>query len=154
MKKLFAFLGLAIFAFLTMAPSYNATAPACPTAACLYPGQSGLLFNAEQPAASTRSQQFLIPWSNSQPTTNLSVECIWTSNPGTFNYQIQVADTDATGNYVTIASAGTITSAPQVVGSGNYVARVDLNPFRGTYVSLWVASATANAVNTTCRLSR
>lgn len=146
-----------------MASSYNTIVPDCsaPGAAkgCLYPGQSGLFFNAEQPASGTRSQQFQIPFSNSQPYNALSIECIWATTPGAFEYDIQRADTDATGNYVTIVQPGTstaitMTTAPQANGTGNFVATVDLSPWRGSYISLYVKTQTANAVNGTCKLTR
>lgn len=158
MKKALILLGLASVFLLCGAPSYNTITPSCstpgPASACLFPGQSGFLFNAEQPTSTTRSQQFQIPYVAAQPVANLSVECIWASNPGTFEYDIQRADTDATGNYVTIQTAGAMTSAPQANGSGNYVATVDLSPWRGTYISLYVKTQTANAVNGTCKLTR
>lgn len=163
MKKLSLVLAIVIAAFVFGAPAYNVIVPGCgapgAASACLFPGQSGLLFNAEQPTSGTRSQQFQIPFAAAQPSTSLSIECIWATTPGAFEYDIQRADTDATGNYVTIVQPGsstaiTMTSAPQANGTGNFLATVDLSPWRGTYISLYVKTQTANAVNGTCKLTR
>jgi hypothetical protein len=105
------------------------------------------VITGEQPASGTFSQQFQVPVSDQQPSRNLSFTLYWPSNPGAFNIQIQDTDQDIPGNYVTIPTAGTITSAVQAPGSGNYVSRVELNPWQANFGRLYVNTQTANAVN-------
>jgi hypothetical protein len=108
----------------------------------------------EQPASGTFSQQFQIPVADQQPSRNLAFTLSWPTNPGAFNIQIQDADQDVAANYVTIPTAGTITSAAQAPGSGNYVARVELNPWQANFGRLYVNTQTANAVNMTALVCR
>jgi hypothetical protein len=112
------------------------------------------VITGEQPATGTFSQQFQVPVSDQQPSRNLSFTLSWPSNPGAFSIQIQDADQDIAANYVTIPTAGTITSAPQAPGSGNYVARVELNPWQANFGRLYVSTQTANAVNLTAMVCR
>lgn len=136
-------------ALLGLGPAYNATTP--PQA--LYPNNQIKLYNAENPATGTFSLQFEVPQTAQQPSANLSFEFAFAGNPGAFNYQIQDADTDATGNYVTLPTAGTLTSCPITAG-GAYTCRVELNPWRGEYGRIYVNTQNANAVNVTVKVSR
>lgn len=149
MKRFFGLFAVAALCIASNSTTYVNPAGAItldPGGACVYLyGSSSNV--GENPASGTFSQQVYIPTTQTQPTANLSFTFYWTSNPGAFNYQIQDADVDITGNYVTIPMAGTVTSAPQAVGSGNYVARVELNPFRGRYARIYVNTQTANSVN-------
>jgi len=151
--------GLAIFfivaaALLGLGPAYQVGKPLQlmpKTCQYLYGVVSTSGFNqsvtGEQPASGTFSQQFQIPVSDQQASRNLAFTLWWASNPGAFNIQIQDADADVAANYVTIPTAGTITSAAQAPGSGNYVARVELNPWQANFGRLYVNTQTANAVN-------
>ena len=145
--------GLAVFfvvaaALLGLGPAYNASAPMA-----LYPNNQIKLYNAEDPLTGTFSQQFLVPQTAQQPSANLSFEFAFAGNPGAFNYQIQDADTDVTGNYVTIPTAGTVTACPITAG-GAYTCRVELNPWRGEYGRIYINAQNANSVNVTVKVSR
>ena len=165
MRKRLQF-GLAVFfvvaaALLGLGPAYQTGKPVQlmpKTCQYLYGIQSTSGFNqvitGEQPASGTFSQQFQVPVSDQQPSRNLAFTLIWPSNPGAFNIQIQDADQDIAANYVTIANAGTITSATQAPGSGNYIARVELNPWQANFGRLYVNTQTANAVNLTATVCR
>lgn len=108
----------------------------------------------EQPATGTFSQQFQIPVSDQQGSRNLAFTLSWPSNPGAMNIQIQDADQDVAANYVTLPTAGTITTAVQAPGSGNFIARVELNPWQANFGRLYVQTQTANAVNLTALVCR
>ena len=101
----------------------------------------------------TFSQQFYLPTAGQGVVSAVSFELVWSGNPGAFNIQIQDADTDLTGNYVTLAVAGTITSSPQSAG-GTYVSRVELNPWRAQYGRLYVNTQAANSVSLTAKVCR
>jgi hypothetical protein len=151
MNKLFLYvIFLSAVGLATMGPAYNA-APALD----LYPGNCVVLYNAEQPLSGAFSQQFHFPASQtySPGPPAVSFELIWAANPGAFNIQIQDADTDSTGNYVTLPAAGTVTSTPQTAG-GTYTSRVELNPWRANYGRLYVQTQSANAVNLTAKACR
>lgn len=120
----------------------------------LAPKMCAQLYNAERPLTGTFSIQFNSPRSDQQPSTNLSFTLSWPTDPGAFNIQIQDADIDATGNYVTVTPVGTITSAPQAAGSGNFIARVELNPWQAQYGRLFVNTQSANVVNLTATVCR
>jgi len=143
-----AVLSVLAAAVLGLGPAYNTG-----HSLLLMPKNCQVLYNAEQPATGTFSQQFNTPVSD-QSSQHLRLTLVWPTNPGAFNIQIQDADTDTTGNYVTIATAGTITSAPQAAGGGNFVARVELNPWEANFGRLFVQTQTANAVNLTATVCR
>lgn len=146
--------GVAMFfvvaaAVLGLGPAYNTNHPLL-----LAPKTCQTLYSAEQPATGTFSIQFQVPVSDQQPSRNVSFTFSWPTTPGAFNYQIQDADQDIAGNYVTIQTAGIITSAPQAPGSGNFVARVELNPWQANFGRIWVNTQAANAVNLTAIVCR
>jgi hypothetical protein len=149
MKLPFLLVVICSLAMLCGFSAYNSVSPA-PT---LSPGESYNVFNSERPLSATYSQQLYIANSSLQPNVSISVELSWPSNPGAFNYQIQDSDTDTTDAYQTIPTSGTVTSA--VVGpSGAYYARVELSPFRGRYVRIYVNTQTANVVSGTVKVTR
>lgn len=121
----------------------------------LYPGACLTLFAATDGTpitTGTFSQQFTTTAQNAS-TVAISFEFVWSGNPGAFNLQIQDADTDATGNYVTLTSAGTITSTPLSAGNA-YVSRVELNPWRAQYGRLYMNTQPANAVTLVAKVCR
>ena len=150
MKTLASLLALFLFAALTLAPSYNAAPPPD-----VYAGSCATLFSAEQPTTGTFSQQFHVtpPESQKPAPIALSFELAFAGNPGAFNIQIQDADTDATGNYVTLPTAGTVTSCPVTAG-GSFTCRVELSPWRANFGRLYVQTQAANAVNLTAKVCR
>jgi hypothetical protein len=157
MKKLFFV--LLLFCTPVFAQYYNATCAANPAlspgqcAAVLSSGGTVVLFNGAQPGSGTRSQQFYVAPATSAPANFLAFEFSFSGNPGAFNYQIEDATTDLTGNFTTIPTAGTLTSCPVSEG-GSYVCRIEMNPFMGRYGRIYVNTATANAVAVTVTVSR
>jgi hypothetical protein len=149
MKKLLGFAALLVLGLVTLAPTYVGAGSALP----LGTNQCVNLLSAENPTSGAFSQQVYIQPSNSQPTANLSFEFRFAASPGAMNYQIQDADTDATGNYVTLPTAGTVTSCPVTAG-GSYTCRVELNPFRALYARIYTNAQNANAVNLTVQVCR
>lgn len=126
-------------------PAYNTLNP--PTA--LYPGDSGLAFNAEQPATGELSQQFAIaPYQGNSPA-SVSVEVAFAGAPGAFSLQVWEADTDILADYIEVPAAGGVTTV-----NGNNVARVDLSPFLGAFIAIACIGAAANPVNLTCKITR
>lgn len=126
-------------------PAYNTLNP--PTA--LYPGDSGLAFNAEQPATGELSQQFaLAPFQGNSPAA-VSVEIVFAANPGAFQLQVWESDTDTLNDYIEVSAAGAVTTV-----NWNFVARVDLSPFLGAFIAIACIAAAGNAVNLTCKITR
>lgn len=149
MKTVLPLLALIALGFVTLAPTYIGPGNAAP----LVPGNCISVLYNEQPPSGSFSQQVSIPTRDEQPTANLSFEFRFAGNPGAFNEQIQDADTDATGNYVTLPTAGTVTSCPVTAG-GSYTCRVELNPWRGNFARIYTDSQNANAVNLTVQVCR
>lgn len=84
------------------------------------------------------------------PAPSVSVEIRFSAAPGAFSLQVQEADTDADGFYITPTNAAyTITA----VNGTTFVARVDLSPTGGRFLRLYLASLT-NAVNISAKISR
>jgi hypothetical protein len=146
-------------------PAYVAANPIV-----LYPGDQGYAYGTVAPYASTptgesrtatvlatgtSSQAFCIAPNINTPgnAPSISLEIIFSGDPGAFNFQIQDADTDATSNYVTVPTGGTITAAANLSGS-TFVARVELVPIKGSFVRLKTSTQTANAVTCIAKFTR
>jgi hypothetical protein len=78
---------------------------------------------------------------------NVGVQLLFSANPGAFNIQVQEADTDADGFYLTPAAAAyTITAATEIGSTGKYVARADLGAIGSQFIRLF-CDANPNAVS-------
>ena len=121
------------------------TVPPLPVA--LYPGDKGIVFNAEQPAAPPQASiSVALGERPGGGVKTLSVEGFWSGAPGNFEVDLQTSDTDADGSYqaegagITQASAGVNTTA---------------NTFRAEFANVsanfarLVLKTRANAVNLT-----
>ena len=86
---------------------------------------------------------------------SLSVQILFNANPGAFNVQLQEADTDADGCYITPSnSAFTMTTSTQIQASGIYVVRADLVPLGGRFQRLFIpTNGNPNAVGMIAKLS-
>lgn len=103
----------------------------------------------EQPAPPQASIAVLLVPQDGGPPPMVTVEGRFSGAPGAFSVQIQEADTDADGFYITpAATAYTVTAV-----SANNVFRVDLSPTGGKFLRI-LLSARANAVNFTCKVTR
>lgn len=132
-----------------LAATYGASSPLA-----LVPGSCFILFNTGDGTpitTGTFSQQFSAPTAGTPVA--ISFEIDWSGNPGAFNLQIQDADTDSSANYVTLNTAGTITSTPQTA-AGGYVSRVELNPWVGAFGRLYMQTQPANAVTLVAKVCR
>lgn len=155
MKKISLLAFLLATCLSTMAATYSNSAAAIP----LYPGQCTNLLTSETPAGGAFSQQVSVPTRPEQPGASLSFEFRFSANPGaTMNYQVQDADTDATGNYVSTTSPGTstaiaLTSCPISVG-GSYTCRIEFSPWRGLFARIYTNTANGNAASLTVQVCR
>jgi hypothetical protein len=114
----------------------------------LFPGDSTLLFNAEQPASPQASVAVYLPVKEGGPAPAISVEVLFSGAPGAFSVQVQEASTDADGFYITpAASAYTISAV-----NANNVARADFIPTGGGLVRVLLTRT--NAVNCTVKVQR
>jgi len=114
----------------------------------LWPGDTKLLFNAEAltaPQASDRVALGMGPYDNVPA--SLSVELIFSADPGAFEADLQDADTDADANYVDVPG-GQLTGV-----NASFVGRIELVPIKGRFVRLNLKTLT-NAVNCTARIVR
>lgn len=127
--------------------SGSSTLPPSPPFA-LYPGDSILLFNAEQPGAPQASIEVAIPPVDGRPTATISAEILFSGAPGAFGVQIQEADTDGDIFFITPGGAAFTISAV----SANQVARSDLTT-AARFLRGLLASRT-NGVNLTLKLTR
>lgn len=104
----------------------------------------------EQPAPPQASIAVnLQPGDEAQPPPMVTVEGRFSGAPGAFNVQIQEADTDADGFYITPANAAyTVT-----VVNSNQAFRVDLSPTGGKFLRGLLSSRT-NGVTLTLKFTR
>jgi len=85
-----------------------------------------------------RNRGNFYPW-------GVSVELSFSANPGAFQCDVQIADTDADANYITI---GSITNV-----NAGFVGRLDLTTLWPKFLRLNMVSL-ANAVNVTAQVTR
>lgn len=117
---------------------------------CLNPGDSGYSWNAETPASLSAGQQFALNPGGIPMVAGgqwISAELAFSGDPGTFEVDIQTADTDTENAYQTEPIAGTITSVT------NGYARVELE-IKAKYVRGYMKTKPSNAVSTTLKISR
>jgi hypothetical protein len=137
-----------------MSPLYNAQNPP-PALFPFYPQNEFLLFNAEALVAGEFSQQVHIP---PNPVGGANVALRFTIDfsaaPGNFEIDVMEDDTDLQGaaHYAEVPVAGVI-NATNVVGGTQ--ATLDLNPFQGQFVTLYVRTAPSNGgITCTARVAR
>jgi len=123
----------------------TSTLPAFPPSS-LGPGDSGLAFNAEQPAVPQASVEFALANKDSNYPQSLSVELQFSGAPGAFSASLQTADTDGDIFYQTEGAAISTVSA-------NNTARVEFSSVKAKFARLLLSTRT-NAVNLTARISR
>lgn len=84
------------------------------------------------------------------PPPAVCVEIRFSAAPGTFEIDIQEADTDADGFYITPSAAAYTVSA---VNATTQAARVDLSPTGGKFLRVFIKTLT-NAVNVSVKITR
>jgi len=124
----------------------TATQPNPPSV--IYQGDSYLLFNAETVAAPQASVEVGLGGKYDNYPSNVSVEVIFSADPGVFEIDIQEADTDGDVYFTEVPSAGAITAV-----SAGFVARSDLVPIKAKFMRVYVKTLT-NAVKTTVKVTR
>ena len=134
-------------------PARNSQTPP-PALFPFYPQNVYKLFDGEAVTTGEYSQQLAVPPGpvGSSPVT-LRFTIDFSAAPGAFEIWIMESDNDAggTGEYAQIPVAGVITA----VNSGSTTqATVDLSPFIGSFLCLYVKTQPANAVNVTARVAR
>lgn len=156
-RKLFVVFLLLSLAQCLHAASYNVSTP---TPITLRTGECVPLITSTDGtpvATGFKSQEFQVvardPGPLGQSPQSVRFELIWSGNPGAFNLQIQDAEVDADGNYVTLPTAGTITTSPATAG-GAFVSRVELSPWAANFGRIYVNTQAANAVTLTARVCR
>lgn len=145
-----------------LATNVNSTPPPY----CLSPGDSFYLLGTptntrrsigpdnvtgETPIAGQASDRVAIAHLHPSIVPNVGVELIFSANPGAFNLQLQEADSDADGLFITPSPAAfTITSATLV--GALYVARVDVGTFGSRFIRM-LCSLNPNAVAIIARIT-
>lgn len=108
--------------------------------------------SAEIPAAGQASvSACLVPAGYGAKAPSVSLQFIWTANPGAATIVIQEADTDADGCYITPTNTAYTVSTFTASGA-NFVARVDLSPTGGRFLRIKV-TATPNAAPLIAKLT-
>jgi hypothetical protein len=121
------------------------TNPPLPVA--LYPGDTTLVFNAEQPVAPQSSVAVALSQSPHEGVVpSVSVEGFFSGAPGVFEIDLQSADVDADAFYVSYANV------INAVG-GNNTFRGEFPNVKAKFVRARLV-ARANAVNLTLRITR
>jgi xanthine dehydrogenase iron-sulfur cluster and FAD-binding subunit A len=132
---------------------YNSQVPP-PALFPFFPSNTFLLFNAEALTTGEFSQQVHIPPSpTAQAQAGIRITIDFSAAPGAFEIDIMEDDTDLEGaaHYAQVPVAGVI-NAPNA-GSATQ-ATVDLLPFQGQFLCLYVKTQPANAVTCTARATR
>jgi hypothetical protein len=133
-------------------PNYNNHVKTGSPMTVLYPGDQFLFFNAETPIATQQSQQVAIGKRDADQPASISLELQFPADPGAFQFDLQDADTDTPDGYLSIPG-GSINAAKQGPG-GKFFARVELVPFKGTFLLLTCVVASANAQPVTAKVTR
>lgn len=124
------------------------TVPPLPVA--LYPGDSFLLFNAEQPVAGVSSIAVTLAGLAENHPGTLSIEGFWSAAPGNFSLQPQTADTDADGMFQSEGAA--LTQAAATVNAVANTFRLEITAISCKFFRVNLGSR-ANAVNLTLRVT-
>jgi hypothetical protein len=134
-------------------PPYGTQAiPGCP-----YPGDSTVVVNNELTgvgAMVTGAKSERVALYNSQDGNPqyISVEIVFSGAPGAFTIQVQTADTDVDGDYVSEGFGGANPGVINAVNAGN-AARVELL-VKAKFARLLTVSQPANSVNCTAKIYR
>jgi hypothetical protein len=124
------------------------TVPPLPVA--LYPGDSTLLFNAEQPAAGQSSISVNLAGMPENHPGTVAIEGFWSGAPGNFSLQPQTSDTDADGMYQSEGAA--FTQAAATVNTAANTFRLEITTIAAKFFRVNLVSR-ANAVNLTLRVT-
>lgn len=132
---------------------YNSQVPP-PSLFPFYPSNSFLLFNAETLTTGEFSQQVHLPPNPvGSADVRVRLQIDFSAAPGAFEIDVMECDTDTQGTaeYAQVPVAGAIT----VVNTGSTTqATLDLSPFQGQFLLLYVKTKPANAVTCTARVTR
>jgi len=124
-------------------PAYG-SATAVPA---IYAGDSYTVWNAETPSTSTASQQVALIPNQDGGLYSISVEIQFSGDPGSFEVDIQDADTDTANAYQNLLGLYAITAV-----NSAFWARLEVQ-LKSKFVRLYLASRT-NSVTLTAKVSR
>jgi hypothetical protein len=117
-------------------PLYSATA----TMTALYPGDSFTLSTAETVTSGQFSAAFNIASSPLQNAPySISIEGIFSADPGTFSFQVQESNTNASANFVNIGTAISTVNA-------GFTFHADFTGQAGRFYRLSYTTQTSNSV--------
>jgi hypothetical protein len=122
-------------------PAYDTLVP--PTA--LYPGDSYKCINNETPASGTLSQQVALGRKDADNAGRLSVEITFSANPGVFEVDLMVSDTDNPNDYVMNNGIDAV--------DATFTARVEVN-VNALFAALYTKTANANAALCTAKITQ
>lgn len=122
-------------------PAYGTLIP--PTA--LYPGDSYKCINNESPASGTLSQQVALGRKDADNGGRLSVEITFAANPGVFEVDLMVSDTDNPADYVMNNGIDAV--------DATFTARVEVN-VNALFAALLTKTQNANAVLCTAKITQ
>jgi hypothetical protein len=132
---------------------YNSQVPP-PALFPFYPQNSFLLFNAEALVTGEFSQQVSLPPNPvGSADVRVRLQIDFSAAPGAFEIYVMECDTDTQGatEYALVPVGGDLTAVNP--GSVTQVT-VDLAPFQGQFLCLYVKAKPANAVTCTARVTR
>lgn len=117
---------------------------------------STVVWNAENPASATASERIAVtPAADGNPP-YFSVDVVFSTNPSTYEIDIQEADTDVDADYIG-ALGGALTTAT-LQSDGTYRIRVDLNaPVTALFLRLYMKTAptyTTGSPTVTAKITR
>ena len=129
-------------------PAYNSL----PYVPAIYTGNSFTLFSAESTATITTSQQVALGPDPGSSHTACVVEGFFSGDPGSFEADIQFADTDADAYYIAPSTGGKITTT---TGSPNwhFSYQYDAPGTLGCFVRA-LMKTNGNTVNLTLKVTR
>jgi hypothetical protein len=125
-------------------PNYSQSSAALPITG-IRPGDRVLSFNAETPTPPQAGQAFSICQlgPGTQPK-GLNLEIAFSTDPGAFQVDLQEADTDVDGAYITLQSITAV--------NASFYGRIDNAPFTAQFVRAKLVSRT-NAVSLTAKIT-
>jgi hypothetical protein len=129
-------------------PAYNTISP--PYA--VWPGDSQTIWNAESPAIGAASQQVALGERDGRGVTPFAADVQFSGNPGTFEVDVQVANTDQDSAYYTLDQGTTNDGAVLQVNSA-FTAHLDAPFVTAKFVRLKLV-ALQNAVTITGSFTR
>jgi len=113
------------------------------------PGDSVTVWSAETPLTGTKSQAVALDPGRFEGEQRISVEVVYSADPGAGAVDLQTADTDAEANYVTEVGA----TIPYANLNASFVGRQEF-AVKARFARLLMTLQATNAVTVTAKISR